>query len=784
MDSIWKALSQAITDWFDGIAADALQFLTETFVVGLGNSGNENTERLSITFNYFKEFLGGDDAFNTIYKMFASGGFYLMLLIFILTMVKRAYAPNDTKDSYADIFFHVTVSVIMIGLAPTILNWAMTAGESIFENAVTKMMGLRTSEWVKGLWHDRIWSPDKNSGGGSAPIIHLIMILVICYNYAKLCIEMVKHYVTMCALSLMSPFAPGFFASADTRNVFFSFWRMFFVEIGVMIINRVWLIITLIMIDRGTVNFVGSCFLIAFMTFGVKLNDIARQLGLSSASLGASLLDSISLTAGAMFHAASGAINVGSKGAIFTGSALNKPGLVGVGQALQGRGVSAASIAGTMRENAGGVLNEKLARRDQNKSNFTPGMGKNISELLRSGSMNDRNAAERQINSLNAAGKKAFYESLTKTQLSGINDTLKKNGMYVSANDFHAVNGIGVELRQLGEDGNPTGKVLATGTVSDNITSGAATFINEDGDKKFLKLENTDNAQLNGEILTFDDNDTLSDYGSVPESVFGMKMTNFVIDDDLNVSGEHSLKDYRLVGAENGTVVQKSDSEGNFHNIGFVDSKGQEYFTGSVMQDINRSNSAQIRDSFKEQFYHQGETIYEKTAEGLPNLNAKTADKEGVFASLGFNNVRDVSFNGDGSKIEFTYDTAGRSNVQGSFTRFTDHMTTAKEAGSQFVQGNNEWGSYYFKEKKSAEPSVSSSSSPSSAVNMTTTTNAVNQTVQNVQTSTTGTAQGNVQSESVQKQTNPEKSVNKKKRNNVPEARVIKKDIKRKKTEE
>ncbi len=691
MNKVWDALQTAIVQWFENLSADAMEFIMNAFVGG--------KEKYTVSFDHFTEWIGGTDSLSVIMKSFASAGFYLTLIIFFLALMKRIYAPNDAKESYGDIFFHTFIAITMIALTPQIISWAMTVGSDLFDLGVTKMTNLRDTvaeqesffaNWTKAVFNDQ--KP-------SSSIIHFILTCVLLYNFVKLCIEMAKHYATMCSLAILSPMMSGFLTSADTRAVFFSFWRMLFVEIGILILNRMWLVFVIIMMQSSPgLNFAGACFLIAFITFGVKLNDIARQLGLSSASLGASLLDSIAVTGAVMFRTMSAAVNMGGKGSVFAGSALNRPGLVGVGLAMQGKGTSAASIANAMHESGGRRVNEFFSNNNPEKSNLTSGMLKNIQGAMKNGSFQDRNAAQRQINSLNAAGKRDLYDNLTKTNLGGLNEILNKNGMTAKAYDYQADNGIGVALYKADKDGNAIGEAIATGTFSDNIKSGSASIADQYGDNKFLNLNSNSTESLNGTSVKFDEHDTLSDFGSVPETLFDMKMDNFIPAAERDKGGEISLSGYQLVGAEDGTIVQKLGSDGSYHDIGFVSKSGQEFYSGTAMQGMGASSNDQERADFTSQFYHRGETLYGSSS---------VVDKEGAFASLGFNNVRDVSFNEDASHIEFTYDTAGESNKKGSLDRYVDHMTTSTRGGGTFIQGNSAWGSYYYKDKK--EPKVESS---------------------------------------------------------------------------
>ena len=127
-------------------------------------------------------------------------------------------------------------------------------------------------------------------------LLYLIMLLLICFSFVKLLLEIVERYVVTFVLLYLSPLASATLASSNTNGIFKKFLTMFISQCILLFLN-VWCLkmaCSALDLDQYLTNGGGSlviplllCY--AFLRISSKMDSYINQLGLNAAITGGGL---------------------------------------------------------------------------------------------------------------------------------------------------------------------------------------------------------------------------------------------------------------------------------------------------------------------------------------------------------------------------------------------------------------------------------------------------------------------------------------------------------------
>lgn len=250
-----------------------------------------------------------------------------------------------------------------------------------------------------------------------AMLINFIFSLVIVWNCIKLAVELIKRFVFIQLLKLTGPMFAGFFSSSTSMNVFTTYVKMFFTAIGIFLLTRLWIAeaISMMCTSGASRSLTGIICIYAFLVFGVKMEGLAKDFGLSSSSQGAALLDGAMMQAGIMGMALGrGFKNIGG-GILNAGALAGNAKIAAVGNIMAGgRDKSVEGLHKAMAGSSGGALRKAIGNMPGNtgKSNLTKSQKANFLDQVRTGGRTGSMNAEAVYGQVNNAGKKELMNML------------------------------------------------------------------------------------------------------------------------------------------------------------------------------------------------------------------------------------------------------------------------------------------------------------------------------------------------------------------------------------
>ena len=250
-----------------------------------------------------------------------------------------------------------------------------------------------------------------------AAVINFIIALLITYNIIKLAVELIRRYTMTQILQMVSPIFAGFIASASSMTVFLSYMKMFVTEIGIYLLTKIWLVLSIILLSSSAASksLTGIIMIYTFLVAGVKMEGIARDLGLTTSSQGAALLDSMVMQ-GAMIGMAFGGVKNGIGRGMFNAGALSgNAKMAAVGGVLSGRRMdfTPAGLQKEMQGTSMGALRRNATDKSA-KSNLTKSAKAAAFDSLRQGGLIGKNGFSQIAGNLNNAGRKELFGSLAK----------------------------------------------------------------------------------------------------------------------------------------------------------------------------------------------------------------------------------------------------------------------------------------------------------------------------------------------------------------------------------
>ena len=610
---------------------------------------------------YFQELLGGSKTglnnMLNIMLFFRAAGIFIAIGIFFFSFLFIFFSIGvEMKDTWSQVIIKFILAVILVVTAPHLVNSVMTASNNFYSTVVVKVIEGKGEYAIKSgktkgntaalekvaktLSDNTIDPSDSKSNtdpfsinpiaklmyseaeaamntGIVTMIIQVIMYIVLVYSIIKLIFEIVKHYITMMALYISSPMFGAFFASSLTHNVFVNYLMMYALEIGLLIGTKLWVVTSLVMMYYLKYSIVSMMAVIAFVQFGLKLTQIMSGLGLSTANLGASLLDSVAISAGSMFMMASGATKGVGNALGTVGGFTNNAGLIAASNALQNKPVDPTSVMNSMQGSAAhqarGALDEAVASGKMGKLSEALGKaGFGSSEPLSASTLktaSSQMAADpmsfgKTFGNMTEAQKSQMLDYLSSTQLQnadgvGLNDALERacgDGSTFEFKDGYDMWGT------RGFHGTVTtanGAVADVGISAVPDDNAIAKFKDADGTSMYMSFEGWQDGNapstFSGDLNTSLNGSELGDKGCYAKNM--VDWDNKGLSGTINASGA-SLSDvskmktedggYNIIynGADGGAVGSNGTPINNNDVIAHVSSRGDVY-TRSTMGNMS-----------------------------------------------------------------------------------------------------------------------------------------------------------------------------------------------------
>lgn len=367
-------------------------------------------------------------------------------------------------------------------------------------------------------------------------ILQIVFFGIVAYNFAKLCVELVKRYMVMCSLYTCSPLAVPFFITAETQNVLFSFVKMFACEIGIVVFTRLWILVCLHTMSTLVCTFINMCIMIALVQFGLKIETLLKEMGFTTANMGGALLDNIAATGVAMSMIVKNSTGFAGETLINAGGAVGSMGLTTIGSALTGKPMSLDGRARSMTESAGAQLRASFTK-SSSLSNLTNSQKQIMDDAISNAGLFRNQTLQGMLRDLNNHGYQEAMHHITENTLGNVSEKLGKANAVVTPLSYSQNNGIGFQYKS-GING-----VTRNGYISDTPKASnggmAIPLTMENGKMAYINLEPQSMADLHNsgvDAYYNAEGEILGDELTSMELDTGMHLDQFVYGGDVNAT--------------------------------------------------------------------------------------------------------------------------------------------------------------------------------------------------------------------------------------------------------
>lgn len=670
-------------------------------------------DRFRPDMTFFKQtILNGN--YNMLNRLFSIGGMAVAILLLAFGILMQLFGyVIEQKDNIATLFLRFLVVCFFSLTATTIFSSILGVGsrmwdlvvEQVGTGTVGDMGNLGKDDEGYKIFDDAVAADDEHGKENSkndqlvssedimavlgnaalqnmvsyctAPfqyIVRAFLFGICAYFFLKLLVELIRRYVTTGIIFMGVNSAVGLLGSAATTTVFFSYMRMFAVEVAILVISRLWVSLSLYMMSTMTTGVINFFIIIAFINYGVKLEGFFRDIGLSVSSTGPALLDSAMTAGAAMLMMGSKAKNAVGNGLLNVGGATGNMGLAAVGSAMTGKGLSPESVINAAHNSFGGAMRDRAQSKAGagGASSLTGSQKENMLNALKSGTRLGNEAFKQGLGSLNAAGKDEMLNAVGDSMFQAVGNALDKNGegvrMTVDSYDQYA--GFGVSMKD--KDGN----VLATGTVSDKPQQNGKSigFKDSAGNQKFLNMDAPDSAVAKAKgVSPLKEGETVAvgkgggNGLSMAELKTGVNLSPFM-------AAGHDASGIELTGTADGGF-DVSDASGSL--------LGHRMRDGSMAYATDRWSAPSVDGA-------------DGTSVSREKDFAGQFDGKNAFGNLGYNGVHDVKFNGSGTSAQFSYYDSSGNEKRAQFDQLAHTASTSEiSPGKQtVVNGGCSYGTW------------------------------------------------------------------------------------------
>lgn len=284
----------------------------------------------------------------TMFENFIYIGYVIAFCLYVFMLIMVGFGAiklAEIKESPYQLTGLFICSILLIFLSPQISQGLMTIAESLWDFVGSGAVLTANVENLNGLLAPfglvrRVFS----FNGSLLIILSIIFGIVFLIQFIKLIMEVIERYIVACFLSYLFPIPAGCIVSKNASGIFKKYLQMYLVQLFMLILNLIFLTIILAMCGRVLVAGPDDIILEWFFLFGIlkvaqKIDNYAYTMGLSVATTGGGVLDSIGMTIGNMAFMARGLQHgMGIAGATMAkgGAASGNMELLGMGRKLHG----------------------------------------------------------------------------------------------------------------------------------------------------------------------------------------------------------------------------------------------------------------------------------------------------------------------------------------------------------------------------------------------------------------------------------------------------------------
>lgn len=502
-----------------------LAFVCDKFI------GNDFTPNLNTFAGYFvnNTLTGGQNAetsqLDTLLAVFQKAGVTIMLILIVYTAVLQAFGHIiEVKDTMLGVFRRAFFTLMLIYAVGTFGGMAANVAEEIddaFAIELSQSLGADTSAnsfsnfITQGLPNVAEVEVSNNTAtklvidayGNTSEsyaamgqiileiigsIIQIFLFLIVSYNLLKLCVELIRRYVTYGFLYILLPMMSGFTVTTEGSQVFITYLKMFFTQLAMVVGTRAWIEICLFLMGNVVTDIVGCFVLISALSIGVGMERYLRDMGLTVTGQGMALLDSVAMTGMIMGRAITGIASGIGAGAITLGSGTGKVGAVKFGAVMTGKPVDPESIAKMMNSNIahGARIGKEMTASEMALAKQLTGRGFTNNRDLSNFLSDFKNPQQAMQDILNAT-------------CDNLSEALgAKDGMFITSDGSYQGGprgGFGAQLMMKSNDGN--GEVaLRNGIISDaQFGEQSIPFTDNTGKTKYFNPTNETLCDFGGE---------------------------------------------------------------------------------------------------------------------------------------------------------------------------------------------------------------------------------------------------------------------------------------------
>lgn len=526
MTELIKGIVEALCRLSQGLIVVFLQYLT------IGITDNSFTPSMD---TFLSE--EGGIISQSIYQDINTGFQYVSIGLTVIIIVVHVLcfflaAATELRDSIGQLVFRFFICIMAAFYLTPFLNICMNFGREIFNEAfsapITMLRNETSPRWVFEM-DDINFLEDPVMNTLIFEIFKLLLWIIffgiVAYNFAKLCIELIKRYISMCILQMASPLAASFYATAESQNVCFAYIKMFCVEVGVVAFTRLWIFFSMYVMANVVCTFTNMCIMIAIIQFGVNIERQLKEMGLTTANLGSALLDNVAATGATMVMMISHTKTSTGESLINLGGATGNMGLVTIGSALTHKPMSVEGKTRTMNESAGAAIRAAFT---QNKasSNLTGSQKKAMDDAVRGNGLFRNQALQNMLKDLNSAGYQEAMQHIAGAEFGRLSKAIGDPNSTLTPINYSQNNGLGFEYKS-GMNG-----IKRNGFISDTPKAGnGMTSIP-------LTLDNGKTVYANFEPMTMNDihNSGVEAFYNSADEKLGDGMTSMEMDTGMRLS--------------------------------------------------------------------------------------------------------------------------------------------------------------------------------------------------------------------------------------------------------
>lgn len=260
---------------------------------------------------YFYDKLGVTGYTDAIFNVFFWIATTICLLVFVFTLVTIQLGPVlEQKNDTVTLCIRFIISLGMIvGLRPfySMLN-------DICDTIILKMKAtlISSEQFTRPVGF--LEAAGLEIANIVFAILNIILMIGILFEFIKTLLEFMERYLVVQLLLVASPVSGATFVSRSTSSVTSNYARMYVSQLFLLIMNRLFMTMFLMMCITGTYKSpIGCLFIMSLLRCGQRLDNYMKSLGLSVAQTGGNLLYSAATGVMALGMAMKGMGGIGNK---------------------------------------------------------------------------------------------------------------------------------------------------------------------------------------------------------------------------------------------------------------------------------------------------------------------------------------------------------------------------------------------------------------------------------------------------------------------------------------